>query len=55
MQHQQAAHARFALRQQQRVLELPSAARREPTARRRATCNVRVNNLHAIEAFETDV
>uniref|UniRef100_A0A2A4JI53 Uncharacterized protein n=1 Tax=Heliothis virescens TaxID=7102 RepID=A0A2A4JI53_HELVI len=31
------------------------ASRREQTARRRATCTVRVNNLHAAEAIETDV
>lgn len=30
-------------------------ARREHQARRRATCTVRVNNLHAAEAIETDV
>ncbi|CAB3258841.1 unnamed protein product [Arctia plantaginis] len=30
-------------------------ARREPHVRRRATCTVRVNNLHAAEAIETDV
>lgn len=31
------------------------APRREHTTRRRATCTVRVNNLHAAEAIETDV
>ncbi|KAJ8737286.1 hypothetical protein PYW07_000557 [Mythimna separata] len=29
--------------------------RRDPASRRRATCTVRVNNLHAAEAIETDV
>lgn len=30
-------------------------ARRDAASRRRATCTVRVNNLHAAEAIETDV
>ncbi|XP_049694147.2 potassium voltage-gated channel protein Shaker isoform X3 [Helicoverpa armigera] len=64
LQKQQAMLAQRMLRQQAQAQgeQAPAqahahahASRREHTARRRATCTVRVNNLHAAEAIETDV
>ncbi|XP_075991394.1 potassium voltage-gated channel protein Shaker isoform X3 [Anticarsia gemmatalis] len=64
LQKQQAAQAqRLAMRQQghshggehAHAHAHAHGARREHNARRRATCTVRVNNLHAAEAIETDV
>lgn len=62
LQKQQAALAQRLLRAQasaagesQAQAGGPAHGRRETTARRRATCTVRVNNLHAAEAIETDV
>ncbi|XP_063393940.1 potassium voltage-gated channel protein Shaker isoform X2 [Cydia fagiglandana] len=56
---QQVQAQRLALRQAQINNAPPpahdAAQRREPTMRRRTTCTVRVNNLHAAEAIETDV
>lgn len=53
---QQAQAQRLALRLAQgNAQDGAQAQRREPTMRRRTTCTVRVNNLHAAEAIETDV
>ncbi|XP_073950357.1 potassium voltage-gated channel protein Shaker isoform X4 [Choristoneura fumiferana] len=53
---QQAQAQRLALRLAQgNAQDGAPAQRREPTMRRRTTCTVRVNNLHAAEAIETDV
>ncbi|KAL0852423.1 hypothetical protein ABMA28_000608 [Loxostege sticticalis] len=63
LQRQQQAQAQRIARYQQLMLaqeqghshSLALGLRRELAPRRRATCTVRVNNLHAAEAIETDV